>query len=518
MTVAGISSSSGILAELARLRSRDAPTHGGHVLAYVYDSGVAELDRLAGAAAEQARPLNGLDPMTFPSIAAMERDIVAFVRDALHGPKGGLFAEPVVGSVTSGGTESCLLAVKTARDLWRKEHPELAAQLAREGGRPRLVTSVAVHAAFQKAAQLFDLDWDPVPCEVGGAAGRDGSVDASRMIERLAPDVALVVVSAPAYPTGMIDPIPEVSAAARKHGISCHVDACFGGLALPWWPGLEPWDFRLPGVTSISADLHKYGYAPKGVSVLLHRSRARHRAQFFATRTWPGYPVVNPTLLGSKSASPLAAAWAIIKKLGTAGYADLTASCARSVAALTESVHTIRGLAVLGTPAGPALTLIADRDVPLAEQVDPHRFADEVARHGFRIQHQPGLSQGNGTRLPHSAHLTITPVTERSLDDLVTALSTAADAVRGIPAADAKFEYAALRTLGYAPRTAGGAYRVPTPRAASLMLRAAGVGASNASGPGDMATLMALIERLPAEVANALLIELVARLSEDARQ
>ena len=189
-----------ILAELAELRARDAPTHGGRVLSYVYDSGLAELDDLARDAAELTRPLNALDPTTFPSVAVMERELVGFMRKALHGSATKLGGGPVVGSVTSGGTESCLLAVKTARDLWRAEQPELAAKLARAGKRPRLVTAATAHAAFQKAARLFDLDWDPVPCEP------DGSVRAAAFEQRLGADVALVVVSAPAYPTGAIDP------------------------------------------------------------------------------------------------------------------------------------------------------------------------------------------------------------------------------------------------------------------------------------------------------------------------
>ncbi|QNN63893.1 aspartate aminotransferase family protein [Leucobacter denitrificans] len=467
-----------------------------------------ELDELAREAGELARPLNGLDPTTFPSIAAMERDIVGFMRRTLHGTGSGLLRSPVVGSVTSGGTESCLLAVKTARDLWRAEHPELARRLAREGRRPRLVTTTLVHAAFQKAAKLFDLEWDPVPCEP------DGTAPASRIVDRLDDDVALVVVSAPTYPSGIIDPIAEVSAAARRLGISCHVDACFGGLALPWWPRVEPWDFRLRGVTSISADLHKFGYAPKGVSVLLHRGRRRHRAQFFATTSWAGYPVVNPTLLGSRSASPLASAWAITKRLGHEGYASLTSSCARSVTQITQAVASIPGLTIWGNPTGPALALIADESLPAHEWVDPHHLADEMVRHGFRIQHQPGSTQPDGARLPHSAHLTITPVTERALPEFLAALEQAADAVRGTPRAEARLELAALTALGFAPRSVGGRFRMPSPSVAWLILRVAGVNPGADSLPGRLAPLMTLVERLPAPVAEALLTELLARVSE----
>jgi len=491
-----VSEGEGILARLRRLRADDAPTHGGHVLAYVYDSGMPELDELADAAAALARPVNGLDPTVFPSVAAMERDLLGFVRRVVHGGR------TVVGSVTSGGTESCLLAVKTARDLWRAEQARREGVLAdaRAARRPRLLAPVTAHAAFQKAARMFDLELDAVPC------APDGTVAAADVIARMDDDVALVVVSAPAYPSGALDPIRAVAAAASARGICCHVDACFGGLVLPWWPGVRTWDFRVPGVTSISADLHKFGYAPKGVSVLLHRGRRAHRAQFFATTRWPGYPVVNPTLLGSRSASPLAAAWAIVQRLGRAGYADLTASIVRVAAAIRAEVGTIRGLGVMGDPVGPAIALVADPDVPAADRVDPHRLADELLRHGWRIQHQPGFVQADGSRLPRSAHLTLTPVLERELPAFRHALATAADAVRGRPPADGRALARAVRALGY------GQGRVPGPAAAWALLRIAGAGKARPTQP--MSGLMALIEELPAPLAETLLAELLARTSE----
>lgn len=481
------SGSSEILARLRALRREDAPTHGGRVLSYVYDSGRQDLDELADAAARLARPLNGLDPTVFPSIAAMERDLIGFTRRMLHGDRS------VVGSVTSGGTESCLLAVKTARDLWRRRHPG--------GGRPRLLGSTSTHAAFQKAARLFDLDWDAVPC------GSDGAVRTDELIARLDDDVALVVVSAPAYPSGALGPVAQVAAAAARLGVSCHVDSCFGGFVLPWWSGLPPWDFRVRGVTSISADLHKFGYAPKGVSVLLQRGRTRHRAQFFATTRWTGYPVVNPTLLGSRSASPLAAAWAITQRLGESGYAELADSIRRVAVAVCAEVDGIRGLSVMGHPVGPAISLVADETVPAEQRVDPHRLADELTAHGWKVQHQPGLTQSDGVRVPHSAHLTVTPVLERSIREFTAALRSASDSVRGRPRADARLLLAGLRLLGYG---AGG--RVPGPTAAWLLLRLAGAARVSADRP--MASLMALVEQLPPAVAEALLTELLARLSE----
>jgi sphinganine-1-phosphate aldolase len=483
-----------ILAHLQELRDADAPTHGGHVLSYVYDSGLAELDELAAAAIRMVQPVNGLDPTTFTSVATMEREVLGFARTMLNGD------EDVVGTVTSGGTESCLLAVKTARDNWRTAHPD--------GGTPRLLAPVTAHAAFQKAAHYFGLELDLVPVEESGTCA------ASALIERMGDDVALVVVSAPSYPFAALDPIAEVAAAAAEQGIACHVDACIGGWVLPW-QATAPWDFRVPGVTSVSADLHKFGYAPKGASVLLQRGRDRQRAQYFATTRWSGYPVVNPTMLGSKSAGALAASWAIIRALGENGYAELAASCERSTAALQAVVDGIEGLRVVGDPVGPLFAVATDESVPEDRRVDPHHWADQVRAHGFLIQLQPGFTQSDGTRLPPTTHLTITPVTESVLDQLSAALQAAADEVRGVPPVSVGDVLAAVPADALAALQSPDAV-LDSATAASLLAR---FGLASETGgpaalPDRMAPILALVEALPARVTERLLTELLARLIE----
>ena len=271
----------------------------------------------------------------------MERELVGFSRTLFHGD------DDVVGSITSGGTESCLLAVKTARDAWRADG---------RSGRPQLLVASTVHAAFQKAAHYFELDLAVVP-----VSPVTGAPSAEAIIERLTADVALVVVSAPSYPTATLDPVAEVAAAAASVGVLVHVDACIGGFALPWWPDLPAWDFAVPGVTSLSADLHKYGYSPKGASVLLQRGRDRQRLQYFATTRWPGYPVVNSTMLGSKSAGPLAASWAIVQALGAGGLGELAGAARRATDALVEVVDAIDGLRVVGRPVGPLFAVTSGR-------------------------------------------------------------------------------------------------------------------------------------------------------------
>ena len=470
-----------ILARLTALRAADAPTHGGHVLSYVYDSGLAELDELAASAMRLVQPVNGLDPTTFTSVAVMESEVVGFARDLLAG------GDPdVVGSVTTGGTESCLLAVKTARDNWTG------------AGVPRLLAPVTVHAAFHKAAHYFGLELDLVPVLPTGV------VNADALIERLGPDVALVVVSAPSYPHAAIDPIAPVAAAAAAHGIDVHVDACIGGWVLPFWSGLDPWDLTVHGVTSLSADLHKFGYAPKGASVLLQRGRDRQRSQYFATTQWPGYPVVNPTMLGSKSAGPLAAAWAIVHALGRDGLAALAESCERSTRSLVELVGSIEGLRVVGDPVGPLLAVATDASLPDERRVDPHHWADQARAHGWLLQLQPGLRQVDGTILPPTTHLTVTPVTEGVLAELSAALTLAADEVRGVPPVDPATVLAALP----------GEIGVLDSESAFALLQGIGLVGDSAGLPDRMAPFLALVEALPAPLTERLLTELLARVVE----
>ncbi|OZD69530.1 aspartate aminotransferase family protein [Rhodococcus sp. 06-1059B-a] len=476
-----------VLARLRELRTADAPTHGGRVLSYVYDSGVAELDELAAAAMREVQSVNGLDPTVFPSVATIERELVDFGRSIFHG------GEDVVGNVTTGGTESCILAVLGARDAAGKH-----------GG--SIVHPTTAHAAFRKAAHLLGVESIVVPVDPVS-----GVPDPGRIADAIRDDTILVVASAPSYPFATMDPVADIAAVAATRGVAVHVDACIGGLALPWWGDVPAWDFGVPGVTSISADLHKYGYSPKGASLLLVRGRDRHRHQYFGLTDWPGYPVVNPTLLGSRSVGAMTAAWAIVTALGVDGFADLTDRMHDSTTALVAAIRAIDGLRVVGDPVGPLVAVAKDSaDGPRAA-VDPHVWLGAVGKRGFSLQAQPSLTQSDGTVLPRTTHLTVTPATVSVQGELVAALVGAADDVRGQAAAEPPPALAELARL----------FRdgVLTSEQASALssdevygaLQAAGV---TGSGDLDMASVLAGVEQLPRDVSAAMLIEFLARVIE----
>ena len=460
-----MTSTDDIVAQLEALRAADPPTHGGRVLSYVYDHGRPELDAVVGAAVQAFLPVNGLDPTTFTSVAVLERDLVTFSRSVTGGD------EQVVGSVTSGGTESCLLAVKAARDRWLERNP---------GGRPTMVMPTTAHPAFRKAAAYLGLQVVEVPVSPAtGTLAPAALLAAVAAAGEGASAPALVVLSAPNYPFGVLDPIAEIAEVTADLGIWLHVDACVGGWLLPWWPEEERgWDFRLPGVTSISADLHKYGYAPKGASVVLFRGRENHRAQYFASAAWPGYPVVNPTVLGSRSATALAAAWAVTRTLGSSGYAELVAETAEATAKIRSALSGIEGLSLVGDPAAALLALGADPGYPPARQVDPFLLVDAVRRRGFLLQAQPALQQSDGSWLPRTAHLTLTPVSGRIAGELIEALVAASNEVRGRSAP------------------------APDP---SLVATVASEGL-----PDQQAGVMATLEAMPKDQAAAALIGLLA--------
>jgi sphinganine-1-phosphate aldolase len=460
-----------ILAELSALQAGDVPTHGGATMAYVYDSGLEELTELAAGAAAAFQWTNALDPTAFPSVARIENDLV----DAAAALLGG--GPETVGTLTSGGTESCLLAVLAARQRWRA---------AGGSGTPRMLLPVTAHAAFRKAGHLFDVEVVDVPVDPSSCRADPAAVAAG-----LDPRTALVVVSAPSYPHGVLDPVTEIAGLAAAEGVACHVDACIGGWVLPFLDDVpEPFDLSVPGVSSLSVDLHKYGYAPKGVSVLLTATPELRQAHWFSTAGWPGYPVVNPTLAGTRPAGPMAAAWAVHRRLGTSGYRELARAARAATVELAAGAAAIPGLRVAGTPVSTLVALAQDGP----GGVDVLNLADEMTARGWLLQPQPPFAQSCGD-LPATLHLTVTAATAPRVGALLADLSDAAAVAARLPAPVADPDLvAAAATID------PGALTVAE---VDALLEVAGVGGGRL--PERMAPVHALVAALPRPVAERLL-------------
>ncbi|GIF19512.1 glutamate/tyrosine decarboxylase-like PLP-dependent enzyme [Actinoplanes tereljensis] len=388
-----------ILGELGELRRADLPTHGGRLFAYVYDPALDGLDELAQAAYAISAHVNGLDPTAFPSLLAMENALVGAAARLLGGDA------QTVGSVTSGGTESLILAVKAARD----SRPELAT--------PRLVIPSTAHAAFAKAAHYLRVALDVVP------VGADLRADPEAMAAAITADTVLVVGSAPSYAHGVVDPIPRLAAIAAERGVRFHVDACFGGWVLPYLKrlgaDLPPFDLSVPGVTSISVDLHKYAYAPKGVSILLHRTEELRLPQYFAFAGWPGYTMINPIVSSTRSGGPIAAAVATLRHIGDAGYLELARSTQDAVSTLAAAVTDTDGVRLFAPPEASVVCLAADPGV------DIFVLADELAARGWHTQ--PQMSFGD---LPATIHLTVTAAVAPTAKEFAADLAAAVVATR----------------------------------------------------------------------------------------
>jgi glutamate/tyrosine decarboxylase-like PLP-dependent enzyme len=374
-------------------RRDDADWRSGRTFSLVYHAGDEVVAVLRDALSLFVME-NALSPLAFPSLRALENDVIAIALGLLHAPEG------AAGSMTTGGTESILMALRTAREWGRS---------VRGVAHPKVLVPVTAHPAFHKAGHYLDVEVVPVP------VGPDfrASVEAARSLvdER----TVLVVASAPSYPQGVLDPIAELAALARDRGILCHVDACLGGFLLPFVERLGrpllPFDFRVEGVTSISADLHKYGYAAKGASVVLYRDADLRKHQFFTHTEWPGGLYVSPTMTGTRSGAAIAAAWAVLHYLGEEGYLGLARRVLATTDRLRAGIEAIPGLHVLGEPAMSVLSFVSDRH-------DVYALGQALERRGWRLD----LNQR-----PASLHLMVTPAHEAHVAAFLADLRAAAE-------------------------------------------------------------------------------------------
>jgi glutamate/tyrosine decarboxylase-like PLP-dependent enzyme len=371
------------------MRSRDARWHDGRTFSLVYHDTDEHLQLLRDAYSLFLAE-NALNPMAFPSLRRMETEVISMVAGLLGGN------DEVVGSMTSGGTESLFLAMKTYRDQARKERPQITA--------PEVVLPTTAHPALLKSAHYLNVKPVLVPPRA------DFRADVAAMAQAITPQTLFLVGSAPAYPHGVIDPIGELSELALSRSLPLHVDACVGGFLLPFVSQLghpiPPFDFRVPGVTSMSADLHKYGFAAKGASTVMYKTPALRRHQFYVYSGWPGGLFGSATVLGTRPGGAIAAAWASLNALGMEGYLRIAATIMKTTRALIDGISTIPGLVVLGQPDCGVFAFAA-------EGPDLMAIADQMEERGWHIDRQ---------QHPTSIHLTITPahapIVDRYLSDL----------------------------------------------------------------------------------------------------
>ncbi len=283
----------------------------------------------------------------------------------------------VTGCISSGGTESIFLTLKVAREVAREEKPGSTGW--------EIIFPETAHPAFLKACHYLDLKPVLIPVR------EDKRADTGAIADAINARTIMIACSAPCFPYGVIDPVTEVAQLARKHDLLFHVDACMGGFMLPFLEELgypiPPFDFRVPGVSSISLDAHKYGYAPKGSSVILYRNRKLRRKQFFIHTEWPGGIFASTSFMGTKSGGPLAGTWAIMNHLGREGYLKIADEVMKTTVRIREGIGKIEGLRIISDPDMCVMAFTSEND-------DIFNIGDGLAQKGWyldRLQFPDGL-------------------------------------------------------------------------------------------------------------------------------
>jgi len=363
---------------------------------------------------------NGLNPTAFKSLKKLETEVINATADILNGPP------ETCGVVTSGGTESCLLAVKTYRDMARE---------LRGVKRPEMVIPDTAHVAWFKASEYFGVKIRLVP------SLKNLTPDLKKLRRLVNRNTVMILGSAPEYPHGTIDPIEAMGEIAAKHKIPLHVDACVGGFILPFMAmngvAIPPWDYRVPGVTSISADVHKYGYAAKGASTITYRSLDYMRYQMFVYQDWPGGVFASSALLGTRPGGAYAGAWSALQYFGKSGYCALAADTLEAVTRLKTGVESIEGLEVMGNPIGPLFAY---------QSVDPAlnilAVGDQMDQRGWQV---------NRNQYPAGLHAMVTAQHLKVVDDYIADLRASVDAVRADPELAGQGRAATYGMLAHVP-------------------------------------------------------------------
>ena len=404
-----------VIADLTAKRTDDVDWSSGRAFGMVYDGGPG-VHEVAEAAAKLYLHENALNTNAFPSLRQIQSEVVGWTAQMLNGD------DAVSGFLTSGGTESILCGVLAARE-----------RAAAERGitEPEIVLPTSAHAAFHKAAHNFGLTIRKAPVTDAFTA------DVDAMAELVGPNTALVVGSAPQYPQGVQDDIEAIAALAQSVGASCHVDACMGGFVLPFAERLgrdvTPWDFRVEGVTTISADIHKLGYAPKGVSVILHRTKELRKYQTFVFDDWLGGFYASPNMQGSRSGLPMACAWAVMQHLGIDGYVALTDKVLTSADRIRAGIADIDGIQVMGDSGFHLVAMTADPAFEPA--IDMFALGDALLARGWYHDRQ---------KPPDNLHSTISAGNAGVIDEYLGDLADCAGDVVGTATADRSTSYATL--------------------------------------------------------------------------
>ncbi|GBD85370.1 glutamate decarboxylase alpha [bacterium BMS3Abin02] len=388
-----------ILDEMRSLAQAEASWEEGRTWSLVYHAGEEHTEFL-----KEAHGLffseNALNPLAFPALRRFEAEVVRMTASMLNGD------DRVAGTMTSGGTESLLMAVKTYRD-WARATKGIT--------EPNMVLPVTAHAAFDKAAHYFGVR------QVRVQIADDLRADPAAMEAAITSNTILMVGSAPDYPFGQVDPIEDLATIALGRGIGFHVDSCLGGFLVPWMERLGVrvgrWDFRVPGVTSMSADVHKYGFAAKGASTILYRTPELRRFQFHVTTDWPGGIYASPSMAGTRPGGPIAAAWAALQAIGQDGYLTMTEQILDTSRRLIDGVRSIDGLTMLGDPKLSVFSFVGT-------DVDTYAIGDVLESRGWHVDRQIK---------PASLHFMVTPAHAGIVDAFLEDLQRSVDEVRAHP-------------------------------------------------------------------------------------
>ena len=394
-----------ILERLTEFRKNDIKWQEGRTYGYIFDPGKATME-VGKAAYNEFLSENGLDFTVFPSLLRLERELAAFGASHLRGDR------RVVGNFTSGGTESIILAVKAARDCYREKRPDITA--------PEMILPATAHAAFHKAAHYLGVK--AVTVSVDPKTFR---ADVEKVRFAISNRSIMIVGSAPSYAHGVVDPIGDLAALAQENDLWMHTDACMGGFLLPYFRRLgEPvadFDFSVPGVDSISVDLHKYAYTPKGASLILYRNKALRRHQIYACSRWIGYTIVNNAVQSSKSGGPMAAAWAVLNYVGDEGYLEIARKKLAAVEKITDGIDRIDGLRLLTRPDMCLISFTSD-------EINVFHIIDEMNQRGWYLQ--PSLSFDNS---PAHIHLTVSASNVGWEEELLKNLAECVQIARHLP-------------------------------------------------------------------------------------